>query len=69
MNVIKFPNSQQQEVEHSQLIYEIKNIAVRDFALKIATQLRNDDELNRRAPYLVDKVIMLLIKESRGVES
>ena len=67
--MIKFPNSQQQEVEHSQLTYEIKNIAVRDFALKIATQLRNDDELNRRAPYLVDKVIMLLIKESRGVES
>ncbi|ORM68927.1 hypothetical protein [Pantoea rwandensis] len=69
MNVIKFPNPQQQQVEHSQLNHEIKNIAVRDFALKIATQLRNDDELNSRAPYLVDKVIMLLIKESRGVES
>lgn len=38
---------------------------VREFALSLAVKILNDSELNKSAPFLVDKMVMLLIKESR----
>ncbi|WP_058973891.1 hypothetical protein [Type-D symbiont of Plautia stali] len=68
MNVIKFPASRKPIDEASLNTHETTIRDVREFALNIASQLRNDRELNNHAPYLVDKVIMLLIKESRQYE-
>ncbi len=66
MSVIHFPNQypacRPSDCESTQ----VDKQKVRDFALHIAAQLRNDPELNKQAPYLVDKVILLLMKESRG---
>ncbi|MBK0098510.1 hypothetical protein IBT49_21190 [Erwinia sp. S63] len=66
MSVIHFPNQypacRPSDCESTQADKQ----KVREFALHIATQLRNDPELNKQAPYLVDKVILLLMKESRG---
>lgn len=53
---------------HKAGVADIHQQAVRQFALTIAARLRDDAELNRTAPLLVDKVILLLIKESRGAE-
>lgn len=39
--------------------------AVRHFALSVAEKLRQDPELNNLSPLLVDKVVMMLVKESR----
>jgi len=39
--------------------------AIREFALSLAVKILNDSELNKSAPFLVDKMVMLLIKESR----
>ncbi|MBS0879487.1 hypothetical protein JK231_02580 [Pantoea sp. JGM49] len=65
MSVIHFPNqypdSRPSDCESTQADKQ----KVREFALNIAAQLRNDPELNKQAPYLVDKVILLLMKESR----
>jgi len=38
---------------------------IREFALSLAVKILNDSELNKSAPFLVDKMVMLLIKESR----
>lgn len=67
MNVIAFPNRKNRDAEPGPEIDVTEHQAIRDFALNIAMHLRSDDELNRRAPFLVDKVIMLLIKESRSL--
>lgn len=40
--------------------------SVRAFALSVAEKLRCDPELNSQAPLLVDKVVMMLVKESRS---
>ncbi|NIG17101.1 hypothetical protein F3J37_00215 [Pantoea sp. Al-1710] len=65
MSVIHFPNPypdcRPSDCESTQTDKQ----KVRDFALNIAAQLHNDPELNKQAPYLVDKVILLLMKESR----
>jgi len=37
---------------------------IREFALSLAVKILNDSELNKSAPFLVDKMVMLLIKES-----
>lgn len=39
--------------------------AVRHFALTVAAKIRNDPELNHIAPFIVDKIIMMLVQESR----
>ena len=39
--------------------------AVRYFALTMAEKLLKDRELNQAAPFLVDKIIRMLINESR----
>ncbi|MDW8844560.1 hypothetical protein SD961_01405 [Erwinia sp. MMLR14_017] len=44
------------------------NEAVRHFALMVADQLLKDRELNHAAPFLVDKVVRMLIDESRQVQ-
>jgi hypothetical protein len=41
------------------------NKDIREFALSLAVKILNDSELNKSAPFLVDKMVMLLIKESR----
>ena len=37
----------------------------REFALSLAVKVLNDSELNKNAPFFVDKMVMMLIKESR----
>lgn len=44
-----------------------KSEAVRHFALTIAEKILNDYEINNTAPYMVDKIIRILIKESRSM--
>jgi len=38
---------------------------IREFALSLAVKILNDSELNKSAPFLVDKMVILLIKETR----
>ena len=65
MSVIHFPNQHPAHRIPDSGSTESDKQKIRDFALNIAAQLRNDPELNKQAPYLVDKVILLLMKESR----
>lgn len=41
------------------------NDAVRHFALSVAAKLLSDRELNQAAPFTVDKIVRLLMTESR----
>lgn len=41
------------------------NDAVRCFALSVAAKLLNDRELNQAAPLMIDKIVRLLMTESR----
>ncbi|AIR86298.1 hypothetical protein VH86_15085 [Pantoea sp. BL1] len=66
MSVIHFPNQHPVCRSSAAESTESDKQTLRDFALNIAAQLRDDPELNKQAPYLVDKVILLLMKESRG---
>jgi hypothetical protein len=66
VSVIHFPNQHPAHRIPDSESTESDKQKIRDFALNIAAQLRNDPELNKQAPYLVDKVILLLMKESRG---
>jgi hypothetical protein len=68
MKIINFPEIKRADCSDDAMLGEMEDDhcqALRTFALNIATQLRNDAEMNRYAPQLVDKVIMLLVKESR----
>ncbi|WP_343550532.1 hypothetical protein [Pantoea sp.] len=68
MNIINFPTGKPAaclDVATSAAIDDTECRIIREFALKIAAQLHNDVEINHIAPLLVDKVIVLLMKESR----
>ncbi len=65
MSVIRFPNQHPACRPSGSESTQADKQKIREFALNIAAQLRNDPELNKQAPYLVDKVILLLMKESR----
>lgn len=41
------------------------NDAVRHFALRVAGKLLSDPELNQAMPFLVDKIVRVLMTESR----
>lgn len=40
--------------------------AVRHFALRVAGKLLSDPELNQAVPFLVDKIVRVLMTESRN---
>lgn len=42
-----------------------KNEAIRRFALSFAERLRNDNALNQSAPLIIDKIVVMLMSESR----
>lgn len=68
MNIINFPQRERVvclETTRSADIDPTDCRIIREFALKIAMQLRSDAEINHIAPLLVDKVIVLLMQESR----
>ncbi len=72
MTIIHFPGSRQPAPKNPRSIHPAipqENInqdeAVRHFALTVAAKIRNDPELNHIAPFIVDKIIMLLVQESR----
>ena len=44
------------------------NEAVRHFALMIADKLLSDPELNHAAPFMVDKIVRMLVNESRDIQ-
>jgi uncharacterized protein YbaR (Trm112 family) len=62
--------SKSQAVEEpSQSVIAGENEAVRHFALTIAEKLLKDRELNHAAPFLVDKIVRMLVEESRGIQN
>lgn len=77
MTIIRFPDrrdtrspevSNQQTQAAGEVYFPMnrdENEAVRHFALTMAEKLLRDKELNHAAPLLVDKVIRMLINESR----
>lgn len=42
-----------------------KNEVIRHFALSFAEMLRNDKALNQSAPLIIDKIVVMLMSESR----
>ncbi|OQP30706.1 hypothetical protein [Pantoea latae] len=79
MTVIRFPDSKtarppegaeqtiQAEREDYLPVSRGDNQAVRHFALTLAEKLLKDQELNHVAPMLVDRVVRMLVNESREV--
>ena len=62
-------NPKSQVVEESyQPVIAGENRAVRHFALTIAEKLLKDRELNHAAPFLVDKIVRMLVNESCCVQ-
>lgn len=52
--------------EHSRTAWAENNDAVRYFALRIAGKLLSDPELNQAAPFMVDKIVRMLMTESKN---
>ncbi len=61
MKIIHFPGSDRQ-VQNS---ITDDYAAIRQFALDIATKIRSDPDLNHVSPVLIDKIVMMLVRESR----
>ncbi|WP_243079546.1 hypothetical protein [Pantoea sp. MQR6] len=61
------PKSQAVE-EPSQSVIAGEKQAVRHFALIIAEKLLTDREFNHAAPFLVDKIVRMLVEESRCIQ-
>ena len=58
------PISRAMETTHQALSARERQ-AVRQFALKMAEKMLQDAELNQAAPFVVDKIVRLLVSESR----
>lgn len=51
---------------HGRTVCVENNDAVRRFALSVAAKLLSDRELNQAAPFMIDRIVRLLMTESKN---